>query len=853
MTELITGAMGTLLPKLGELLTKEYKLQKGVRGEIMFLKAEMESMQAALLKVSDAPIDQPPDNQVKIWAKAVRDLSYDLEDSIDRYMVRVDTHEPHSFMGYVHRSLNLLTKGKIRHKIGVDIKGIKSRIKEISEQRDRYKIDNIGSKPIGPTVDSLRLSALYDNAADLIGIEEKSEVLLQMLKDGGELSEKQLKMVSIAGFGGLGKTTLANVVYQKLKPQFDCCAFVSVSLTPNMKKIFENLLNQLDKKNMNIGKDNWDQEQLIRELREFLQNKRYLIVIDDMWDKTAWKIVKRALIENEYGSRVLATTRNLDIAKEVGHVYQLESLSIVDSRKLFYQRIFGGEEKGIPLQLDQIATSILKKCGGIPLAIVTIASLLASKEGNTNAYEYWSMVYQSMGSGLQNSLDDLRNMMRILSVSYYDLPPHLKTCLLYLSLYPEDYKIETTILIWKWVGEGFVKKEHGKNPYKVGEHYLVELINRSLLQPAYIDSNKIVTSCRVHDMVRDLITSFSNDENFLTRLGDQQLVSVPSKFRRLSLQTSNGEVIQLPTESLSHVRSLTVANSAFSLLPTLSGFLVLRALDFSGCREVDDDHLKDICNLFHLRYLRLHQTSVKKIPREIGNLRFLEVLDMSDTELKEELPSTFVRLTQLVLLDMPKGIICAVPRLIPSLSSLSFLRIAVETLGEEDLQVLGSMPSLSDLDIWVNDPRKGRDGRLIIDNGYRFRCLTKLSIGGRTDDMELVFTQGAMQQLRTLKLCFRVRDIMRQYGGLGLENLSSLEHVCVQTISQDMAEDNAVSSAILKSLNMNPNKPTLEVKNILSELILQLKDIIKDLSKLSPQMQNELSLPAWLRHEHSGF
>jgi adenylate kinase len=275
MTELITGAMGTLLPKLGDLLTKEYKLQKGVRGEIMFLKAEMESMQAALLKVSEAPIDQPPDNQVRIWAKAVRDLSYDLEDSIDRFMVRVDTHEPHSFKGYVHRSLNLLTKGKIRHKIGVGIKDIKSRIREVSEQRDRYKIDNIGPKPIGPTVDNLRLSALYSKATDLIGIEEKSEMLVNMLKDRDELSDKQLKMVSIAGFGGLGKTTLANVVYQKLKPQFDCRAFVSVSLTPNMKKIFESLLNQLDKKRTNINEDKWDEAQLINELREFLQNKRY--------------------------------------------------------------------------------------------------------------------------------------------------------------------------------------------------------------------------------------------------------------------------------------------------------------------------------------------------------------------------------------------------------------------------------------------------------------------------------------------------------------------------------------------------------------------------------------------------
>jgi ATPase subunit of ABC transporter with duplicated ATPase domains len=272
--------MGTLLPTLAGLLTDTYDQQKNTRGEIRFLKAELESMETALLKVSEAPLDQPPDLQVKLWAKEVRELSYEIEDNVDRFLVRLKSRSqknPHSFMGFIHKSIDLMTKAKIRHKIGTDIKDIRGRIKEVSERRDRYKVDSIVPKPSGVTTDSLRLSALYDNAADLIGIEEKSEVLVQMLKDGDELSEKQLKMVSIAGFGGLGKTTLANVVYQKLKPQFDCCAFVSVSLTPNMKKIFENLLNQLDKKNMNIVKDNWDQEQLIRELREFLKNKRYCL------------------------------------------------------------------------------------------------------------------------------------------------------------------------------------------------------------------------------------------------------------------------------------------------------------------------------------------------------------------------------------------------------------------------------------------------------------------------------------------------------------------------------------------------------------------------------------------------
>jgi hypothetical protein len=123
----------------------------------------------------------------------------------------------------------------------------------------------------------------------------------------------------------------------------------------------------------------------------------------------------------------------------------------------------------------------------------------------------------------------------------------------------------------------------------------------------------------------------------------------------------------------------------------------------SNSSQVDDHYWKDICNLLLLRYLSLHQTSVRKIPKEIGNLRFLQVLDMSYTDIEGELPSTFVRLTQLVLLDMPNNIVCEVPRLIPSLFSLSFLCITVETLGEEDLQVHGSLPSLGALYIWVKE------------------------------------------------------------------------------------------------------------------------------------------------------
>ncbi|KAM3391620.1 hypothetical protein ACQJBY_012985 [Aegilops geniculata] len=835
MAAVLTGAMGTLLPKLANLITKEYSLHKGVKGEIMFLKAEMEHMQAALLKISEAPIDQPPDIQIKLWAKNVRDLSYDLEDNIDKFMVHIETHgqpeKSHSFRGFIDKCLSLLTKGKIRHKIGIDIKDIKRHIEEVSEQRDRYKVDNVApAKPTGPSIDALRLSTLYKRATELVGTDEKSLEVVEMLMEGDEVSRKQLKVVSIVGSGGLGKTTLANAVYEKLKgevhikkqkPQFDCAAFISVSLNPNMKHIFKSLLHQLDKHTyQNINAASWGEEQLINEIRTFLEIKRYLIVIDDIWDKSVWENIKYVLIANEHASRVITTTRVLDVAQQAGGVYRLKPLSVADSRKLFYQRIYETENKSPPNHLVEVSEKILDRCGGVPLAIITIGSLLSSKKGRAQTHEYWSKVYKSMGSGLDNNHDDVKNMRRILSVSYSDLHLHLKTCLLHLSLYPEDYEIQTEHLIWKWVGEGFVEKEQGRSLYEVGEDYLDELINKSLIQPVeFYNANK-VRSCCVHDMVRDFITSWSNKENFLTTVGVLQPVHLPCKIRRLSVQTNIEEVAnQLPNMTLSHVRSLTVCSPAFNFLPALSGFPVLRVLDLTDCKQVDNNHWKDICSLFHLRYLNLKGTSITKIPKGVDNLQFLQVLDIRSTGIEEELPSTFIELTQLLLFHMLDSVVGAVPRWMCSMSSLFSLSITLETLGEEDLQVLGSIPCLSELQIQVKKPTQGRDKRLVIDSGYPFRCLTRFSV--KSDTMELEFARGAMQSVHSLWLVFHdVKDTLLQFGDFvfGLENLSLLEYIYVKfSIGKATGEEmQNVRNSVKKEIDMNQNNPLLEFPQTLN-------------------------------------
>ena len=152
--EVVSSVMGSLLSKLGDLLKEEYNLQKSVRGEVMFLKAEFERMQAALLMVSEAPMDQQPSILIKLWARDVRELSYDIEDRVDIFMVSIDRapKELHGLRGFIDRSMDLLTKAKIHHKLGTEIKDLQRSIKEVSERHDRYMFTQVATKPADVTV-----------------------------------------------------------------------------------------------------------------------------------------------------------------------------------------------------------------------------------------------------------------------------------------------------------------------------------------------------------------------------------------------------------------------------------------------------------------------------------------------------------------------------------------------------------------------------------------------------------------------------------------------------------------------------------------------------------------------------
>lgn len=276
--EVVTaGALPSLLPKLADLLIGEYNLQREVKGGIKFLQAELETMKAALEEISETPADKLTKLD-KIWARDVRELSYDIDDKIDAFMVRCKGQDSrladqNGLRKIISRSHNLLMQPNIRRKIATDIRDIKSRVVEVHERRRRYDVNNNHGLDNRPVKVDPRALVRYEDVTNLVGIDETREEFIKILmQDNSQkvVSEQQDKIVSIVGFGGLGKTTLANVVYEKLKLQFDCSAFVSVSQTPDMDKLFNNLLYQLANGNNACTIDN-----AIYELREFLGSKRY--------------------------------------------------------------------------------------------------------------------------------------------------------------------------------------------------------------------------------------------------------------------------------------------------------------------------------------------------------------------------------------------------------------------------------------------------------------------------------------------------------------------------------------------------------------------------------------------------
>uniref|UniRef100_A0A0A9CDH1 Uncharacterized protein n=1 Tax=Arundo donax TaxID=35708 RepID=A0A0A9CDH1_ARUDO len=378
----------------------------------------------------------------------------------------------------------------------------------------------------------------------------------------------------------------------------------------------------------------------------------------------------------------------------------MKPLNDLDSRRLFFQRIFGSED-ACPEQYKKVSQNIIKKCGGVPLVIISIASLLAIQECMHK--EKWENIQKSMILELETS-QTFEWMRHVLNLSYNDLCHSLRSCFLYLGIYPEDYKIEKVNLVRRWIAEGFVSGKHGLSPEEVADSIFNELINRNMIQPAGFEYGEL-TYCQVHDVMLEFILSKSIEENFITIIDEQRSTKGTFEVRRLCLQMKNARVVPANMR-LSQIRSLTIFGNTDGM-PYLSRFELLRVLDLY-CDKFDGTECLDcsvICKLFQLRYLRI--TSYQFKLKRIGELRHLETLDIADA-IVPSIPSDITHLKSLRHLtipadsDLPKGILN-----MGALRALGFFNLVENSA--DNIRDLGELTNLRELDlIWTKQILKAQ-------------------------------------------------------------------------------------------------------------------------------------------------
>ncbi|XP_059461414.1 putative disease resistance protein RGA3 [Corylus avellana] len=547
-----------------------------------------------------------------------------------------------------------------------EIKAIRKKLDAINTDRQNFHLEvrqvevRVGSRERDNTHS-------FVPAEVVIGRKDDKKAVIDLLMDSNV--EENVSILPIVGIGGLGKTTLAQFVFNdhQIQKHFELKMWVCVSDMFDVKNIFAKVLESATKEKPADA----EMDTLVAKLREKIQGKKYFLVLDDVWngDHRKWCRLKEVLMGGARGSRIVVTTRNEIVAKTIrqesvasiiGTVesYSLKGLDEDASWSLFKQKAFKRGQEPENISMVALGKEIVKKCSGVPLAISTIGSLLGSK----NSEAEWVYFKNNELSKISQNVSDL---LPTLKLSYDHLPSHLKHCFAYCSLFPKDCWFDTSNLIRLWIAQGLVKSSDDQSRClkEVGEEYFMDLLWRSFFQEARTDEFGDVIECKMHDLMHDLAISVAG--SLIATLDDKER-NLDGKTRHVSLLVGYDKPISSLCEA-SRIRTFLFLNDLMYKIDCdelFSSFKFLRMLDLS-CRDLDYVP-SSIGELKHLRCLDLSlNENIKKLPDSITRLQNLQELILWGCASLKELPRDIKKLVNLRHLEilgcggltyMPRGL-----------------------------------------------------------------------------------------------------------------------------------------------------------------------------------------------------
>ncbi|KAL3641732.1 hypothetical protein CASFOL_012547 [Castilleja foliolosa] len=617
MAEVMVG------PVIEVLLEKLLELSKDQIGLVRHFKDDLKKLQTTFSMVNgflnDAQKKQVTNDAFKIWLTELEDLAFQADNIIDEFNYRLLAKKVGANKyKRVKRKVKSFFSG-YRLKLGKDIKDINDKFESISQTASKLGLQNIAAQaPVYAASASSQTDSFSEDPIFLGREEDVSSIVDTLIT-----AEQRLAALPIVGMGGQGKTTLARKVFNcdKIKSHFgDNRVWVHVPRIFDDVVLLKRILTSIKAKN---HVEHGNREALLKTLQKELGAKKYLLLLDDVWneDREKWDDFERSLlgISSATGNCMIVTTRSENVASIVGplRVHKLKGLSKDDCWSIIKAKAFG-EGDNYPSEFKAIGENVANKCGGSPLAANVVGGLLVGK-----SKDEWMSIEKDW-------LGDENPITKILRLSFDSLPSSsVKKCFAYCSIFPKGYKIEKEQLVELWIAEGFIQTLDGNRVCNV-------LLQSSLLQVHERDKYGNVKYCNMHDLVHDL-AHFIMYENDNVKYG-------VCRRRYIVYKPSGDGSMDIPKGEERYVRTLFFDGKVSDI--RFSDFESLRTLIFVGERYIRKLPTS-IRKLKHLRYLDISRTRIIYLPDSIGELYHLQTLRPDDGYYLKKLPDSMSSLVSL--------------------------------------------------------------------------------------------------------------------------------------------------------------------------------------------------------------